>query len=83
MKKEILRKCIVSNEVLPRDNLFRVVLDNSGSVKIDYSYHLNGHGVYLKKDKDIILKAMKTKALDRYLSTKVDEEIYKELLEHL
>jgi predicted RNA-binding protein YlxR (DUF448 family) len=83
MKKEILRKCIVSNEVLPRDNLFRVVLDNSGSVKIDYSYRLNGHGVYLKKDKDIILKAMKTKALDRYLSTKVDEEIYKELLEHL
>ena len=37
-------------------------------------------GAYLKKDKDVILKAQKTKVLERHLNTKIEDEIYEILL---
>jgi predicted RNA-binding protein YlxR (DUF448 family) len=36
---------------------------------------------YLKKDKDVILKAQKTKVLEKVLEVSVPDEIYQTLLE--
>ena len=39
----------------------------------------NGKGVYLKKDKEVFMKARKNNLLSRYLDTDVDIEVYDEL----
>ena len=40
---------------------------------------MNGKGAYLKLDLDVILKAQKSKVLDRALDIEVPEMIYEEL----
>ena len=75
-----LRKCVVSNQQLPKNELIRVVKNKEGIVKVDLTGKLNGRGAYLKRDIKIIEKAIKTKKLDRHLETSIPEEIYEELL---
>ncbi len=79
-KKVPLRKCIVSNEQFPKQELVRVVKNKEGIVKVDLTGKLNGRGAYLKKDINVIKKAIKTKKLDRHLDIKIPDEIYEELL---
>lgn len=80
-RKIPLRKCVVSNEQLPKQELIRVVKNKEGHVAVDTTGKLNGRGAYLKKDAAVIKKAIKTKKLDRHLETQIPEEIYQELLE--
>ena len=75
-----LRKCVITNEQLPKRELIRVVKNKEGLVSVDLTGKLNGRGAYLKKDKKVILKAQKTKKLDRHLEVSVPETIYHELL---
>ena len=69
MKKEILRKCVVSNEIKEKNLLFRVVLTPSKDVVIDMTGKLNGRGAYISKSKDIILEGKKKDVLSRALKT--------------
>ena len=75
-----LRKCVVSNEQLPKKDLIRVVKSKDGVVKVDLTGKLNGRGAYLKKDIKVIEKAIKSKKIDRHLETIIPNEIYAELL---
>jgi predicted RNA-binding protein YlxR (DUF448 family) len=49
-------------------------------VFVDDTLKANVRGAYLKKDKDVIEKARKTKVLERHLEVKIEDEIYNELL---
>ncbi len=60
--------------------MIRVVKNKEGKVSVDLTGKLNGRGAYLKKDKKVILKAIKTKKLDRHLEITIPEEIYSDLL---
>ena len=80
-KKIPLRKCVISGEQLPKKELIRVVKNKELGVLVDNTGKINGRGAYLKKDKAVILKAQKTKKLERHLDTEVPESIYQELLE--
>jgi len=83
-KKNIpLRKCVVSGEKLPKKELVRVVRTPEGEVIVDLTGKANGRGAYLKKDKDVILKAKKTKVLEKHLEAQVNDSIYDSLLELL
>ena len=83
-KKNIpLRKCVVSSEKLPKKELVRVVRTPEGEVIVDLTGKANGRGAYLKKDKDVILKAKKTKVLEKHLEAQVNDSIYDSLLELL
>ena len=53
------------------------------NVIIDLKGKANGRGAYLKKDKEVILKAQKTKILDKKLEVEVPASIYEELLSYL
>jgi predicted RNA-binding protein YlxR (DUF448 family) len=75
-----LRKCVVSNQQLPKNELIRIVKNKEGIVKVDLTGKLNGRGAYLKRDVKVIEKAIKTKKLDRHLETSIPEKIYDELL---
>ena len=80
-KKLVLRTCVVSREVCEKKDLIRVVRTPEHNVIIDLKGKANGRGAYLKKDKEVILKAQKTKVLDKMLEVNVPEEIYTMLLE--
>lgn len=82
-KKIPLRSCVVTREKCEKKDLFRVVKNNEGQVFVDETSKANGRGAYLKKDKDVILKAKKSKVLDNHLGIEVPENIYDELISKL
>lgn len=79
-RKKILRTCVVSHEVCEKKDLIRIVRTPEGNVIIDPKGKANGRGAYLKLTKEIVLKAKKTKALDKKLEVTVPDSIYEELL---
>ena len=79
-KKAILRTCVVTRESLEKKDLFRVVRTPEKTVIVDLKGTANGRGAYLKKDKEVILKAKKNKILDKQLEVSVPDSIYEELL---
>lgn len=83
VKKIPLRKCVATNEQLPKSEMFRIVRTPEEAVCVDTTGKVRGHGAYLKKDKTVIMNAKKKKVLDRYLEIPVPEEIYEQLLELL
>lgn len=80
MRKIPMRTCVVTREKCEKKDLLRVVRDNNGNVFVDDTNKANGRGAYLKKDKDVILKAKDSKALERHLEVKIPESIYDELI---
>ncbi len=80
VKKIPMRTCVVTGEKCEKKDLLRVVRNNEGMVFVDDTLKANGRGAYLKKDKDVIEKARKTKVLERHLEVKIEDEIYNELL---
>ena len=75
-----LRKCVITKEQLPKQELIRVVNNKETGVQVDTTGKINGRGAYLKRDKAVILKAQKTNALGRHLEIDIPESIYQELL---
>ena len=80
VKKIPLRKCVISNERLPKAELVRIVRTPENEVKIDLSGKLNGRGAYLKPTISVINKAAQNKRLDRHLEITVPQSIYDDLL---
>jgi len=78
-RKIPLRKCIVTNERKPKEELIRVVRNKDGEVFVDPTGKKNGRGAYLAKDLQVIEKAAKTGVLNREFQTDIDEAIYEEL----
>ena len=83
VRKIPMRTCVVTREKYEKKDLLRVVRDNNGNVFVDDTNKANGRGAYLKKDKDVILKAKDTKVLERHLEIKIPESIYDELLKKI
>lgn len=83
VKKVPLRTCVITKEKLEKKDLFRVVRTPEGSVIVDDTNKANGRGAYVKKDLDVILKAEKSRILDRHLMVDVPEKIYEELKSRL
>ena len=79
----VLRTCALTREKLDKRDLFRIVRDVNGKIFIDDTLRANGRGCYLKKDKEVIIKAQKNKVLDRNLMVQIDNDIYDELLKKL
>ena len=79
MKKIPLRKCVATNERLPKQELVRVVRNNEGKVFIDLTGKANGRGAYLKKSSEAIEIAIKKNSLGRALECTIEEDIYAEL----
>ena len=83
VKKIPMRTCVITHEKLEKKDLFRVVRNNEGQVFVDENGRANGRGAYLKKDKDVIEKARKSKELESHLEVKREDSIYDELISKL
>ena len=79
MKKIPMRSCVITKEKLPKKELIRVVRTPDGEVIIDVSGKANGRGAYLKKDIEVIKKAISNKLFNRVLEVEVPDKIYEEL----
>lgn len=79
IKKIPLRACVITKELLPKKDLLRIVKNKENEVAIDLTGKLNGRGAYIKKDIEVLEKAIKTKILDKKLETTIPDEIYEEI----
>ena len=79
MKKIPMRKCLATNESLPKKELLRIVRTPEGEVKVDTTGKLNGKGAYLKKSLEALEILRSKKLLDRALEVKVDDSVYEEI----
>jgi predicted RNA-binding protein YlxR (DUF448 family) len=66
-RKVPLRKCVASQEMMPKKELIRVVRTPEGEVLIDLTGKKSGRGAYICGKLEYFKLAQKTKALDRAL----------------
>lgn len=78
-KKLPLRKCVVTQEMLPKKELIRVVRTPEGDVLIDQTGKVNGRGAYLSKDIEVVRQAEKKRTLDHHLKVKTSDDLYEQL----
>ena len=79
MKKIPYRMCVVTRERFPKQELIRVVVNKEGIVTVDETGKQNGKGAYIKRDIDVLNKAISNKILDRTLGVTISDDIYNEL----
>ena len=79
MKKIPMRKCVATNESLPKKELIRIVRTPEGTIEIDETGKRNGRGAYLKRSVEAVEIAKKRKALCRSLECPIPDEIFEEL----
>lgn len=80
MKKKPTRKCLATNEIFNKEDLFRVVKSPSGDVSLDMTGKANGRGAYISKSLEAIEKARKSRCLDRALEVSVPNGIYDRMI---
>lgn len=83
MKKVPMRKCVVTQEQFPKNELLRIVLTPEGVIEIDPSGKMNGRGAYISKQVSTLELAQKTRVLERALKVKVPQEIYEALAKYV
>lgn len=82
-RKAPLRKCVATQEMRPKKELFRIVRTPEGEVVFDPTGKKPGRGTYLSKDQQAVEKAQKHNVLSKHLSAEVKDEVYAELLDIL
>ena len=80
MQKKIpQRQCMGCRERKAKREMIRVVRMTDGNVSLDFSGKLNGRGAYICPDPQCLLKARKSKSLERSLEVPIPEEVYERL----
>jgi len=75
-KKIPMRMCVSCREMQPKKELVRVVRTPEGAVVLDTTGRANGRGAYLCKKSACLEKAIKSRALERALETKIEADTY-------
>ena len=80
MQKKIpMRQCTGCREMKPKVELIRVVKSPEGTISLDFRGKASGRGAYVCPDPSCLKKAVKSRALERALDTKIPEDIYEQL----
>lgn len=77
-----MRKCILSNEMKPKNDMIRVVKNKEGEITADATGKAPGRGAYVSKDLEVIENAQKQGKLERYFDSNKEtlEPVYKEII---
>ena len=76
-----MRMCVSCREMQPKKELVRVVRTPEGAVVLDATGRANGRGAYLCKKSACLEKAIKSRALEHALETKIESDTYDTLRE--
>lgn len=82
-RKKPLRKCVVSGEMKPKQEMLRIVRNKNGKVSIDETGKKNGRGAYVSLNPELVEKAKENNSLANALKVKIPEEFYDQLLERI
>ena len=82
-RKIPMRKCVISNEMKPKKEMLRIVINKENQVSIDPSGKLPGRGAYVSIEPEIVQSAWKKHVLDKVLGTQLDDAFYQELLDYV
>src|SRR5699024_11352822 len=74
-RKVPLRKCLVTQELKPKEDLIRLVKTKDNEILIDPTGKVNGRGAYLSYNKDVILKAQEENKLAQAFKMKINTQI--------
>lgn len=78
-----IRQCIGCRTQKPKNELIRVVRSPQGDVGLDFRGKAPGRGAYLCRDPQCLKKSVKSRALERALSTAIPQEVYERLLSEM
>lgn len=79
VKKIPLRTCVITKEQLPKKELLRIVRTKEGNVIVDETGKINGRGAYIKKDTNVLDKAIKSKLLEKKLECEIEDSVYEQI----
>ncbi|PKI12417.1 DUF448 domain-containing protein [Staphylococcus shinii] len=81
-KKIPMRKCILSNEMHPKNDMIRVVINKSGEIFADATGKQQGRGAYVSKDVKLVEEAQQKGVLEKYYKADAEtlEPVYKEII---
>lgn len=83
MKKVPLRKDLLTQERLPKDELLRIVFQKNGTFAVDLTGKMEGRGAYIRKDTSSLNELKKKHLLDKAFKTKVDESLFEEIEKYI
>ena len=78
-RKIPMRMCVGCREMKPKMELTRVVKPQEGDCAIDFTGKAPGRGAYVCKSAECLKKAHKTRALERALDAKIEENVFEQL----
>ena len=81
-KKIPMRKCIISNEMRPKKDMIRVVINKEGEIFADATGKKQGRGAYVSTDVALVEKAQQREVLEKYFNATKDtlDPVYKEII---
>lgn len=82
-KKIPERQCMGCNNRFPKSTLIRVVRSPEGEVSLDLVGKKSGRGAYICKDPACLVKAKKSKRIERVLECEISDELYQKMEEEL
>ncbi len=84
IKRKIpLRKCTGCQEMKSKKELIRIVKSEDGEFSLDLTGKKSGRGAYICPNTDCLLKAQKSKGLERSFKCAVPKEVYEQLKSEL
>lgn len=78
-RKIPLRKCTGCQEMKNKKELVRIVRNDEGEFSVDFTGKKPGRGAYVCPNEECLLKAHKSKGLERSFKSAVPAKVYEEL----
>ena len=78
-RKIPMRMCVGCREMKPKMTLLRVVKPQDGDARIDRTGKAPGRGAYVCDDIECLKKARKSRALERALDCKIEDQVFEQL----
>ena len=78
-RKVPMRMCVGCREMKPKMTLLRVVKPQEGDAHIDRTGKAPGRGAYVCDDIECLKKARKSRALERALDCKIEDQVFDQL----
>lgn len=77
-----MRKCIITNEMRPKKEMIRVVINKEGEIFADGTGKQQGRGAYVSKDVKSVEEAQQKGVLERYFNENPEklDPVYKEII---
>lgn len=84
VKRKIpMRQCLGCREMFPKKELIRVVRSPENEISLDFKGKAAGRGAYVCHKMECLKKIQKSRALERAFSTKIEQQVYEQLLEQM